>query len=167
MMNRKYNWQTMLSHLVTLTLTGPNFHCHSKYKFIFWTLYISNKSAAHTREHNKNDVKIITRNHADHSKQHFLVLGILYTVCALTTVWIYVTPSVTFTNHCMHKDIQVCMHTQEMNRDSCVVNLLRTHTTHTSNIAFIYIMYYVGHHRGGLFFLLHLICIPYSFYTYK
>lgn len=59
------------------------------------------------------------------------------------------------------------MHTKKMNLDSCVVDFPRTHTTHAVNIAFIYIMDYVGHHRGGLFFLLQLICVPYSFYTYK
>lgn len=88
---------------MTLTLT-----CLSKYKFIFWT------------QHNKNYVKIITRNHGDHSKQHFLVLGILYTVCAVTTVWI----SVTFTKQCMHT------HTGNESRQLCCELTKNSHNTH-------------------------------------
>ena len=77
--------------------------------------------------------------------------------------------TVTFTHTCTHTSTQA----QEMNLDTCELpkNTPPTHThthTHThSEHAFIYIMDYVGHHRGGLFFLLQLICAPYSFYTYK
>lgn len=66
-----------------------------------------------------------------------------------------------------YTDKKTHMHKQEMNLDSSFVNFPRTHTTDTMNIAFINIMDYVGHHSGGLFFLLQLICVPYSFYTYK
>lgn len=101
------------------------------------------------------------------------MFGILYTVYGMTIVAILhcefrLHLLLFFAIHCMYEDVKgrfIYMDIQKMNLDSCVVNFPRTHTTHAMNIVLIYIGDYVDHHRGGLFFLLQLICVP--LYTYK